>query len=83
LFAAIQEKCAFNKGECFVCIMEPNSPLERTAEWRVVDIADATSYTAEGRPVIHGKCQYSELEKLQPTEMTTTFLQKMSVIKAD
>lgn len=77
-FAALQEKCVFAKGECFVAIFEPNSPVHKVAEWKVVDIADSATY--DETPVVHGSCPYSELEKFQPADVPVSFIEKMSIL---
>ena len=78
LFRAMQEKCGFDKGECFVAIFEPNSPIHKISEWKVIDIADAESYMAN--PLIHGQCRYDELEAFQPSGVTVEFVEKNSLL---
>ena len=43
-YAALQQTCGFEKGECLVVLFKPLSLLSRTAEFCVIDPADAATH---------------------------------------
>jgi hypothetical protein len=73
-FDAVASTCGFEKGECFVAVFEPMGLLDHTAEWHLVDI------TEPGIKIEHGKMAYSELEGMQPCDMTVAMFEKASVL---
>lgn len=74
----MQDRCGFEKGECFIAVFEPNSPIHKISEWKVIDVADVETY--EAKPLIHGSCRYDELEQFQPAGVTAEFIEKNSLL---
>ena len=74
-FKAIVDTCGFEEGECFVAVFEPQSIMDHTAEWHLVDI------TNPDKKIYHGKMAYAELEALQPTDMTKKMFENGSILK--
>jgi hypothetical protein len=73
-FDAVSSTCGFEKGECFVAVFEPHGLLDHTSEWHLVDI------TEPDNKIYHGKMPYSELENMQPCDMTVEMFEKGSVL---
>jgi hypothetical protein len=76
-FGALSSTCGFNAGECYFVCFEPHGLLDHTSEWFVVDV------TKPDEKIIHGKCAYSELEKMQPWEMSGRMLDACSVLEPE
>ena len=74
-FKAIVDTCGFEEGECFVAVFEPQSIMDHTAEWHLVDI------TNPDKKIYHGKMAYAELEQLQPCDMTVKMFENGSILK--
>lgn len=71
--AALTEICGFKKGECFVAVFEPHGMFDHTSEWSCVDV------TEPDVKVFHGKMPYSQLEDMQPCDMTVEMFERASV----
>ena len=78
-YAALQQTCGFEKGECLVVLFKPLSLLSRTAEFCVIDPADAATHGGDG--IMRGKIPYAELERMQPVEMDVEMLETYVVTR--
>ena len=73
-FDAIASTCGFEPGECYVAVFEPHGLHDHTSEWHLVDI------TNPDVKVMHGKCPYAKLEKMQPCDLSVAEFDAYSVL---
>ena len=78
-YAALQQTCGFEKGECLVVLFKPLSLLSRTAEFCVIDPADAATHGGDG--IMRGRIPYAEVERMQPVEMDVEMLETYVVTR--
>ena len=74
-FDAIASTCGFEPGECPTWQSSSHTAFhDHTSEWHLVDI------TNPDVKVMHGKCPYAKLEKMQPCDLSVAEFDAYSVL---